>query len=296
MRIAANQLQFEIIDEGLAHQPAVLFICGMGMQLIGWPKEFINGISSRGYRAIRYDNRDIGLSAPMDHLGIPNFLLGFLKYKIGMQASPPYSLQDMAIDGLKILETLGVQKAHLIGVSMGGMIAQRMAITAPDKIFSLTSLMSSSSAEHLSGPQPDVLSALIVKPAAPGSEEAKLNALKFMNSLRSPGFPYPPGYLEQLVEDNMNRSSRPQGAMRHMLAVIADTQRAQLLGQIKCPTLILHGKQDPLLPFACAQDTASRITHSKLVAIEGMGHNLPPALVPHLLAPLLEFLDQFPKQ
>jgi len=196
MRIAANQLQFEIIDEGLAHQPAVLFICGMGMQLIGWPKEFINGISSRGYRAIRYDNRDIGLSSPMDHLGIPNFLLGFLKYKIGMQASPPYSLQDMAIDGLKILETLGIQKAHLIGVSMGGMIAQRMAITAPDKIFSLTSLMSSSSAEHLSGPQPDVLSALMVKPAAPGSEQAKLNALKFMNSLRSPGFPYPPGYFD----------------------------------------------------------------------------------------------------
>ena len=291
MQIFVNGVRIEVEDTGEKDRVAVLLIPGMAMQLIVWPEAMVHQLHQAGYRVIRFDNRDIGLSQDMAHLPAPNLLWFMLQQKLGFQPQAPYSIQDMANDALGVLDHLHINQAHLVGVSMGGMMGQRICITAPERALSLTSIMSSSGAKGLPGPTSEMRRVLFTPPAKPGTDAAYQHALRFVQALAGPGFTHPEGSQERLVQESLKRSSRPMGAYRQMLAAMADRARAGLLARITTPTLVMHGKADPLVPFACGEDTARRIPNAKMHGIEGMGHDMPPGVVDNMMARLLPFLN-----
>jgi len=290
MQIFANDLRLEVEDTAERDRPAVLLIAGMSMQLIVWPDDMVHQLHQAGYRVIRFDNRDMGLSQSMDNGPPPHLLWFMLQQKLGLNPPAPYSVQNMAQDALAVLDHLKIQQAHLVGVSMGGMIAQRVCLTAPERVLSLTNIMSSSGAKGLPGPRPAMRRILMTPPAA-GPEAARHHALRFVKALAGPGFEHPEGSQQKLVNDSIKRSTRPLGAYRQMLAVMADRGRAGLLANISAPTLVMHGKDDPLLPYACGEDIAKRIPQAKLLGIDGLGHDFPPGAVTLMLNRLLPFLN-----
>jgi pimeloyl-ACP methyl ester carboxylesterase len=238
---------------------------------------------------IRYDNRDIGLSGHLDHLGRPNMVWQLLKAKMGLAVKASYGLQDMAKDALGILDALGISQAHIVGVSMGGMISQRIAITAPKRILSLTSIMSTSAAPGLPEAKPEVIRAMLNRPKSQRIEDIVSHSVNLFQLIGSPAYPQDASYPDR-IKMGVERAYHPEGMLRQLLAIAADTKRYQFLSEIKCPTLVIHGNSDPLVPIACGKDTADRIAGSRFVAIEGMGHDLPPGvtqllsdlIVPHL--------------
>jgi pimeloyl-ACP methyl ester carboxylesterase len=296
MKIRANGIDIEVEDTAAGQaadgqaRPVVLLIMGLGMQLIAWPPAFVQALVDAGYRVLRFDNRDIGLSQHFDELGKPSLIWATLKYRMGATITPPYSLHDMAQDALGMLDALQIQQAHVVGVSMGGMIAQRMALVAPERVRSLTSIMSSSGARGLPEARPEVLRALLSRPASRAQNHVVDYYVRLFRAIGSPGFPLPEAELRAQVLAGLARNYHPVGSTRQTLAVVADATRAEELKQLKLPTLVLHGKDDPLLPFACGEDTARRIPGAKLLGFDGMGHDLPPAVVSLLLAALVPFL------
>lgn len=300
MKIRANGIDIEIEDTAEINpqdldaytRPAVLLVMGLGMQLVAWPQAFIDALVDAGFRVVRMDNRDIGLSQHFDHLGTPNLLWAGLKHKLGLPVRPLYTVQNMAEDALGVLDALDVARAHVVGVSMGGMIAQRVAIAAPQRVISLTSIMSSSGARDLAQAHPDVVRVLLGGPASADPEAIVAHYIKLFTAIGSPAYPTPEPEMRERILQGVQRSFHPQGTLRQMLAVVADRTRAEELSRIDCPTLVLHGKADPLVPFVHGEDTARRIGGARLVGIEGMGHDLPPepvsqmldALIPHLQA------------
>ena len=265
---------------------------GLGMQLIAWPPEMVHALEAGGYRVIRFDNRDVGLSTYFDALGRPNLLWASIKYRLGLLPAAPYSLGDMAADAIGVLDALNIDQAHVVGVSMGGMIAQRVALAAPQRVLSLTSIMSTSGARGLPQAAPEVVRALISRPAGKGTDAVVAHSVRLFQTIGSPGYPTPEPELRERVRASVLRAFHPVGTARQMLAVVADITRAALLARITVPTLVIHGKADPLIPLPCGEDTARRIPGARLVTIDGMGHDLPPeplrqildALLPHLKA------------
>ena len=297
MKIRANNIDIEVVDSApdAPRLPVVLLIMGLGMQLIAWPPGLVRELMNAGYRVIRFDNRDSGLSDKFDALGMPNLLWQGLKYKLGLLIKPPYSLHDMARDTLGVLDALQIDKAHLVGVSMGGMVAQRVALIAPERIMSLTSIMSSSGARGLPAATPAVTRQLLRRPQGKGKQAAIEHSVKLFQAIGSPGFPPDEAFLRERVTIATERSFNPPGIARQMVAIVADSSRAAELSNIATPTLVLHGKADPLVPFACGQDTARRIPGARLVGVDGMGHDLPPGVVEHILmhlVPHLQVADQ----
>lgn len=265
----------------------VMLIMGLGMQLIAWPMDLVQALVDAGYRVVRFDNRDIGLSQHFDEAGVPNIILAGLKTRLGMTVKAPYSLSDMANDAIGVLDALNVAKAHIVGVSMGGMIAQRVALAAPQRCLSLTSIMSTSGARNLPQTKPHVVRALISRPASLDPQDIGDFYVKLISVIGSPGFPVPEAEVRARSAIAFRRSYHPQGVSRQMMAIMADTRRASELKNLKVPTLVVHGTEDVLVPFPCGQDTAKRIPGAKFVPIEGMGHDLPPGVVQRLLISLI---------
>lgn len=295
MKVVANGIAIEVEDTGAdgsqAHWPVVLLLMGLGMQLTAWPPAFVRGLVASGFRVVRLDNRDIGLSEHLDHLGKPNLMWQSLKRRLGLRVQAPYSIQDMAADSIGVLDALGIARAHVVGASMGGMIAQRMALLAPQRLLSLTSIMSSSGARELPGPRADVLRAMLSRPAGRSEAAVVDYAVRLFQLIGSPGFPLEESALRDAVTASMRRSFHPAGSLRQMVAVVADLSRAEELPRIKLPTLVVHGRDDPLVPYACGVDTARRIAGARLVGVAGMGHDLPPGVIEQILAPLLPHLE-----
>jgi pimeloyl-ACP methyl ester carboxylesterase len=293
VRVNAHGVSIEVDDSG-GEGPAVLLIMGLGMQLTAWPADFVRALVDAGFRVVRFDNRDIGLSQHFDELGVPNLLWESMKHRFGLPVRAPYSIAAMAQDSLGVLDALGIARAHIVGASMGGMIAQRVALAAPDRVLTLTSIMSSSGARFLPGPKPQVLAALMSRPH--GRSEAALadHGVKIWKLIGSPAFPTDEANLRAQVIAANRRSFHPAGTMRQMAAVAADRRRADELPRIKAPTLVVHGRDDPLVPVVCGVDTARRITGARLVTIPGMGHDLPPPVVARILDALLPHLKGAP--
>lgn len=294
MKIKSNGLSFEVlVDEPPPPLPTVgtvLLTMGLGVQLVAWPDAFMQALLQAGYRVVRYDNRDIGLSSHLDTLGKPSVPWQVVKHKLGMNLTQPYTLQDMANDALGLLDALRIDKAHLIGVSMGGMISQRLAATAPHRVSSLTSIMSSSGAPGLPGPSPKVARAMMRPPVSTDPTDVVANTLALFRLIGSPAFHEDVAHLRSRLMAGVTRSYHPEGMWRQTLAVMSDTDRHTLLPRITCPTLVIHGTADPLVPLACGQDTARRIPGAQLEVIEGMGHDWPPGLLPLWLRVLLPHL------
>lgn len=293
MKIRANNIDIEVVDSApdAPHLPVVLLIMGLGMQLIAWPPGMVRALMNAGYRVIRFDNRDSGLSDKFDALGMPNLLWQGLKYKLGLTIKPPYSVHDMALDTLGVLDALQIDKAHIVGVSMGGMVAQRVALTAPQRALSLASIMSSSGARGLPAATPAVARQLLSRPKGKGKQAAIEHSVKLFQAIGSPGFPLDEAFLRERVTLSTERSFNPRGIARQMVAIAADSTRAAELEKIALPTLVLHGRDDPLVPFACGEDTARRIPGARLVGIDGMGHDLPPGVVEQILTHLVPHLQ-----
>lgn len=297
MKTRANGIDIEVEDRGAGFdaqgrpRPSVLLIMGLGMQLIAWPPAMVQALVDAGYRVVRFDNRDAGLSQHFDALGKPKVLWAGLKYRLGWRIRPPYSVRDMALDALGVLDALNIDRAHVVGASMGGMIAQRLALLSPGRVLSLTSIMSSSGARGLPGPAPEVSRVLMSRPAGKSLEAAIDHSVRVFKAIGSPGFPMSDGDWRDIVGAAASRSFDPVGILRQMVAVLADRTRADELSGIRVPTLVVHGRADPLVPFACAEDTARRIPGARLAGIDGMGHDLPPGVALRLLALLIPHLD-----
>jgi pimeloyl-ACP methyl ester carboxylesterase len=295
VQVQANGISIEVEDTGAdgsqAGRPVVLLIMGLGMQLVAWPPAFVQGLVEQGFRVVSFDFRDIGLSQHFDHLGVPNLLWESFKFRVGLAVNAPYSVHDMAADALGVLDSLGIGRAHVVGVSMGAMIAQRVALAAPGRVLSLSSIMGSSGARHLPGPKPKVLRVLLSRPNGIDEQAIVDHYVKLFRAIGSPAFPLDEAALRERVLAATRRSYHPAGSVRQMTAIAADARRADELPQIRIPTLVLHGKDDPLVPFACGEDTARRIRGARFLGIEGMGHDLPPGVVERLLQPLVPHLQ-----
>ncbi len=293
MKVKANGIDIEIEDSGAgtgAERPVVLLIMGLGMQLVAWPPAVVQLLVDAGYRVIRFDNRDIGLSQHFDDLGTPNLVWAGLKHRLGWRINAPYTLHDMAADSIGVLDALGVAKAHVVGVSMGGMIAQRVTLAAPERVRSLTSIMSSSGARELPQADPKVMRVLFSRPANGSRDAIVAHYVRLYTAIGSPGFPTDEAELRRRVGVAVARSYHPAGAVRQMVAIAADTTRARDLARIDKPTLVLHGQADPLVPLAHGQDTARRIPGARFAGIEGMGHDLAVGVVARLLPHMAPFL------
>ena len=197
----------------------------------------------------------------------------------------------MALDALGVLVALEINKAHVVGVSMGGMIAQRLALLAPERALSLTSIMSSSGARGLPGATPEVTRAMFSRPADKGMDAAIDHTVRLLKAIGSPGFPMDDADLRERVNAAARRGFYPEGIARQMVTILADNDRAAALARVAVPTLVVHGKADPLVPFACGEDTARRIPGARLVGIDAMGHDLPPGVVQRLLPLLLPHFE-----
>ena len=291
MRVQANGVAIEAEDFGPPDGPAVVLVMGLGMQLVAWPEAFVNALADAGFRVVRFDNRDIGLSQSFDGLGVPNVMWESLKHRFGLAVHAPYSVADMAADTLGVMDALRIQRAHIVGVSMGGMIAQRVALAAPGRVLSLASIMSSSNTRYLPGPQPHVLQALLARPGCRDEASIVAHYVRLFHVIGSPGFPLDEDELRRRILLATRRSYRPHGTMRQLVAVAADTRRADELPRIKAPTLVVHGRDDPLVPVACGHDTARRVRGAKFQIIPGMGHDLPPGVVDRLLEHVVPHLQ-----
>ena len=281
----ANGITLTYETSGDPHDPPVLLIMGLGMQLVSWPQDLVQGLVEHGYYVIRFDNRDSGLSTKFDHLRTPNLLFAYVKSLLGWKQSPAYTLHDMADDTVGLLDALGIARAHVVGASMGGMIAQLVAARSGHRVLSLTSIMSSSGRRGLPGPTPAARSVLMRSPAkAQQRQQVVDRAVEVFRTIGSPAFPTPERLLRTNIERALDRSVCPAGLARQMVAVVAGGDRTPLLRKILCPTLVIHGAADPLLPAACGEDTARVIPGATLHLIEGMGHDFPPQLTERLLA------------
>jgi len=282
MQIVANGIGIEVDDQGPAGAEPMLLIMGLGMQLIGWPDELVQLLVSRGFRVIRHDNRDVGLSQGFDHLGVPNLPVAAMRHALRLQVHAPYSIADMAEDALGVLDALGIAQAHVCGASMGGMIAQHLAARYPQRVKSLTLLMTTSGARSLPQAPWRVQKVLMSRPDGSDAEAVVAHLQRVMSVIGSPAFPPEPTRLQQRLRLSVQRAWRPAGTARQLAAVAADGDRTLLLGAIRAPTVVIHGEADPLVPVAAGRDLAQRITGARSDFIPGMGHDLPLQLLPRL--------------
>jgi pimeloyl-ACP methyl ester carboxylesterase len=263
----------------------LLLIMGLGMQLTAWPQAFVDGLVEQGFYVIRFDNRDSGLSTKFDQFGTPNLPLAFVKSLLRWPLKSPYTLEDMAGDARGVLAALGVAKAHVVGASMGGMIAQVLAARHPDCVLSLTSIMSTSGRRSLPGPTKAARNALMRRPKNPKDRASVIdNMANTLRIIGSPSYPTPDKLLRERIAASIERNVCPGGVARQLVAIGASGDRVALLQTVRAPTLVIHGADDPLVPLACGVDTARLIPDSSLEVIEGMGHDLPSALIERLLA------------
>jgi len=268
-------LFFDEVGEG---EPLVL-IMGIGCQMIYWPDGFCAEIASRGYRVIRFDHRDIGLSSKLEHLGTPPLLPTLFSGLLGRTVAAPYALEDMADDVASLLDFLGLDSAHVVGASMGGMVAQTMAFTHPHRMRSLVSMMSTTGASGHYMSEPRALRA-IFGPPPKSREEAITRGIEVWRVIGSTGFSFDDAGARDRAGRSWDRGVYPAGFLRHLGAIAATGDRTSRLRFVKAPTLVIHGTVDPLLRPVGGQLTHAAISDSRFELIEGMGHDLPTELWP----------------
>lgn len=278
--IRANNIDIYYEENGPADGPVILLVMGLGAQMIAWPDEFIDGLVAKGHRVIHYDNRDVGLSQRMEGAKTPNLAWTMLKARFGLPVRVPYTLTDMAADGIGLLDTLGIKKAHVAGASMGGMIVQLMAANHRERLLSMTSIMSSSGKPGLPGARADIQKNFMVKRAADASrDDAVAFGTELVRSFSYPDPARPENAHAEITAKAFDRGYYPVGTRRQLLAIIADGSRVERLKKITTPTLVVHGGADPLVPKEGSEDIARHIPGAHLEIIDEMAHDLPPSQV-----------------
>ena len=275
----ANGISITYEDKGPRDAPVILLVMGLGGQLTLWPDEFVDALNAHGFRTIRYDNRDVGLSTRFETAGVPNLKWMFVKAALRLPVRPAYTLADMAADGIALLDHLGIDRAHIVGASMGGMIAQHIAARYPERTQSLTSVMSTTGNSKLPRANKEAMAVLANRPMSGDPEDMIAYSVRAARVIGSPGYPATEERLQRRVRSDFERGWYPQGVARQMAAIVADGDRRAMLKTITAPTLVIHGEADPLVPLAGGKDTAASIPGARLLTIPGMGHDLPLALV-----------------
>ena len=278
-QIEANGLMLEYEEYGDQSAPPLLLVMGLGAQLTLWPMELVEALVARGFRVIRYDNRDIGLSHKFERAKAPGMVRHILMRRFGFNPRVPYTLADMAADGAGLLDALGIDQAHVVGASMGGMIAQHIAFSHPQRVLSLTSIMSTTGNPRVPAAQKEALAVLTKRPASMEERVLVDHGVKIGRTIGSPGYPADDERLRANVTRDVRRSLYPAGLPRQLAAIVADGCRRERLAGVVAPTLVIHGEGDPLVPVEGGRDTAAHIRGAKLKTIPGMGHDLPLALM-----------------
>lgn len=310
MRVVANGIALEIDDRGPPGGEPVLLVMGLGMQLSGWPEPFVEALVRRGLRVIRMDNRDAGLSEDFARLGVPNLAWQGMRHALHLPVHAPYGLHDMAADAVGVLDALGLASAHWVGASMGGMIAQRAALDAPSRVRSLSLLMTTPGARGLPGPSARVRAALLTRPPRvrllpagtlgahrPHPEDLPALVEHLMTLWRligSRGHGVTEAELRERVQAAAARAWRPQGTARQLAAIMAASDRTAALAGCRMPAAVIHGRDDPLLPLAHGEALARVLPLARFHAIDGMGHDLPPALQASLAGQVAETVARAP--
>lgn len=283
MKAQANGIEIEYEAFGDAADPAVLLIMGLGGQLTRWPLPFVEDLVARGYHVIRYDNRDVGLSTKFDGAPVPELPLLIGAMMTGQKPDVPYTLNDMAADAVGLLDALGIARAHVMGASMGGMIAQLVAAEYPDRVLSLTSIMSSTGNPGLPPSKPEAMAVLTTRPTSGDRDAVIAHGVRGEQVIGSPGYPVSEEAVRARVERDFDRMHYPAGPGRQLAAVVANGDRRDAIRTIAAPTMVIHGADDPLVPVEAGRDTAATIPGALLTEVPGMGHNLPEALIPTIL-------------
>jgi pimeloyl-ACP methyl ester carboxylesterase len=280
----ANGIDIFYDEVGDPRAPALLLIMGLGTQMIGWPEALCGRLADRGFRVIRFDNRDVGLSTKMENAPKVDLAAAFMRALAGQPVEAAYSLDDMAKDAIGLMDALGLAKAHIVGASMGGMIAQIIAAKYRARVRSLVSIMSSSGDPKLPQAKPAAAGLLIAPRPATSDREASIEfSMNVYRVLGSPGYPTPDPELRAKAERSMDRSLYPAGSARQLLAIMANGSNVDLLKTIDVPTLVLHGEDDPLVPVEAGKDTARHTPGAVLKIIPGWGHDIPTELIPTLV-------------
>ena len=283
--VISNGLFLEYEAFGRPSDPAVILIAGLGFQLLDWPLPFCEKIASAGFYVVRFDNRDIGLSQKLEEKGLPDLAGILADLQAGGNPQIPYHLTDMAVDVVGLLDALALKQAHIVGMSMGGMIAQLVAIFYADRVLSLTSIMASSGVKYL--PPASANTVLMGAPVSQDLEDIVAFGLEVNDVIGSPGFRWDRAALTAHIRNCVERCYCPGGYLRQYTAVQASNRRISELADVTAPTLVIHGKDDLLVPPEAGEDTARLIPGARLELVDGMGHDLSPALCEHLTGLIL---------
>lgn len=285
-RVAANGIEVEFDTFGSSEAPPLLLIMGLGQQMIQWDEAFCQELARGPHFVIRFDNRDVGKSTWMHDAGVPNVLEVFHKIAAREPVKVPYLLADMAADTAGLLDALGIESAHVVGSSMGGMIAQTLSIREPQRVRTLTSIQSTTGAPDLPGPSDEVLQQ-VMRPPAFEREAAVEQGVQMWRTIGSPGFPFDEARTREKVATAFDRGFNPAGGARQLAAIAASGSRRDALRNVQRPCLVIHGREDALVPLAGGEDTARAVPGAGLHVVEGMGHDLPRGAWPEVTAAIL---------
>ncbi len=277
-RASAGAVELAFVKFGDPADPPVLLVMGLGTQMLAWPDGFCRLLADRDLFVIRFDNRDIGLSTHLHDAPPPDVMAAMT----GDTSSASYTLSDMAADTVALLDALGLRSAHVVGLSMGGMIAQVVAIEHPERVLTLTSIMSTTGDPSVGGATQEALGALLAPPAST-REEAQQRAVTTYRVIGSPGYPLDEDSLRERAGTSFDRGHDPAGVGRQLMAILASPDRTARLGEVRVPTLVLHGDGDLLVDVSGGHATAAAIPGAELAVVEGMGHDLPRELWPELV-------------
>ncbi|WP_019028826.1 alpha/beta fold hydrolase [Colwellia piezophila] len=287
-KINANGISIAYQIHGDEQNPVLLLVHGLSTPLTGWPVEMVESLVEKGFRVLLIDNRDMGKSEQLNHLAIPNLLWTVIKIKCGFSVNVPYQLEDMMLDTLALLDALGIDKVHVVGASMGGMIAQLIAINHPDRLLSLTSIMSTTGYKQLPAIDVEVKRALAQKPASSDYEDRLNYHVNKWRAIGSPQYPINETDLSLRVGKLLERGISGKGTLRQILAILTAPDRTERLKSVLTPTLVIHGDSDGLVHLDGGLATATAISKAKLQIYQGMGHDFPIELIPSIVNDIVE--------
>ena len=292
-QVHANGIDIEYETFGRKTDPAILLIMGFSGQLTMWPLTLCEGLAQRGFYVIRFDNRDVGKSTHLSQLGVPNIGEIMTKVMSGQKVeNAPYLLDDMAADAVGLLDALGIASAHIVGASMGGMIAQIVAAKYPQKTRSLVSIMSTTGRRDLPQAKPEAMAALTTPPASDSRADRIAAGRRIWQAIGSPGYPPTEEELTELIEREIDRVPYdPAGPARQMAAIMASEPRCEILKNVRAPGMVIHGAEDPLVSVEGGKDTAACIPGCELVIVPGMAHDFTNALMKVLLETIGNFVS-----
>ncbi len=279
--ITANGITIEYEEFGNKEHPAIILVMGLGSQLTAWPDGFCSGLAERGFRVIRFDNRDVGLSSKMNGQKPPHIVVQMLMSKLGVKLKMPYTLDDMALDTVGLMDALEIEAAHIAGASMGGMIVQIMAARYKERVKSLTCLITTSGNPRMPGPTKKVIKKILQKPKGSDKETWINYYFDLFTIIGTSGTD--PEQLRENMRKRVERCLYPQGTARQLAAINHNGSRVEMLKEIEAPTLVVSGSADPMVPYQGGQDLAANVKDARFELIEGMGHDLPDSLIPRMV-------------